>query len=192
MKKTFVVVGGIIVLGVAYWLLSPLFISVTLDEEIPGNVAPSSTAPIENVENALPPMDAATKADFEKQMTEMADKVMEGNDSMPPEVAESGPKIVAQAPMLPEAHEVEGTALIIDSLEGVFLRFEDLDTVNGPDLRIYLSADLDANDFVDLGKIRATKGNVNYSIPPDTDLEKYKIVMIWCKPFGVLFSYAEF
>ena len=63
--------------------------------------------------------------------------------------------------------------------------------MNGPDLHIYLSADLDAKDYVDLGAIKATKGNVNYDVPAATDTEKYRYVLVWCEPFRVLFGYAE-
>jgi hypothetical protein len=55
-----------------------------------------------------------------------------------------------------------------------------------------LATDRSASDYIDLGKIKATKGNVNYGIPSDVDLEKYDTVLVWCVPFEVLFSYAEF
>ncbi len=71
------------------------------------------------------------------------------------------------------------------------VRFENLKTINGPDLRIYLSADLGADDYVDLGEIRATEGNVNYTVPAGTDISKYKNLLIWCRAFSVLFSYAQ-
>ena len=45
--------------------------------------------------------------------------------------------------------------------------------------------------MIDLGIIKATKGNVNYEIPQDIDTTKYNKVLVWCKPFKVLFSYAE-
>ena len=88
-------------------------------------------------------------------------------------------------------HEVEGKAILIETDGEKILRFEDFDTINGPDLRIYLSSDLGDDDFVELGKIKATKGNVNYEVPGDVDISKYKYVLVWCKPFKVLFSYAE-
>ena len=65
------------------------------------------------------------------------------------------------------------------------------ETINGPNLHIYLSADLEANDYIDLGKIKATKGNVNYMVDHSIDTEKYNKVLVWCVPFQVLFSYAE-
>ena len=47
------------------------------------------------------------------------------------------------------------------------------------------------DDFIDLGKIKATKGNVNYDIPEGVDTDKYNKVLVWCVPFGVIFSYSE-
>ena len=33
--------------------------------------------------------------------------------------------------------------------------------------------------------------NQNYNIPSEIDLTKYNTVLIWCRPFSVLFSSAE-
>ena len=101
-------------------------------------------------------------------------------------------QIIAQGEFIENAHEVEGNALLIDNQGGnKILRFEDFETINGPDLHIYLSSNLDNSDFIDLGEIKATKGSVNYEIPSGTDTEKYNKVLVWCVPFRVLFSYAE-
>jgi hypothetical protein len=98
---------------------------------------------------------------------------------------------VVSAEFIPSAHEVEGRAAIYEINGQKTLRFEDFETINGPDLFIYLATDTAAEDFVNLGEIKATKGNVNYDIPPDTDLEKYDTVLVWCRAFRALFSYAE-
>ncbi|MSS74010.1 hypothetical protein EXS72_00005, partial [Candidatus Pacearchaeota archaeon] len=67
--------------------------------------------------------------------------------------------------------EVSGSVKVIGlPNEKRVLRFENLDTSNGPDLYIYLATDTSADDFVDLGKIKATRGNVNYEIPVGIDL----------------------
>jgi hypothetical protein len=42
-----------------------------------------------------------------------------------------------------------------------------------------------------LGKLKANNGNQNYNIPSQTDLTKYYTVIIWCRPFSVLFGSAE-
>lgn len=140
-----------------------------------------------SIKDNLSAMDVDTRADFEKQTMEMRDKIMKKNDAMPA----SGPLIIGRANMVARAHEVEGEALLVKSGNETYLRFENLKTINGPDLRIYLSAGLNTDDVVDLGPIRATEGSVNYVIPAGTDINKYKNAMIWCRAFGVLFSYAQ-
>ncbi len=92
---------------------------------------------------------------------------------------------------LASAHEVAGRALVVDTKDGKILRFEDFETVNGPNLHIYLATDSSGSDYIDLGEIKATKGNVNYELPGNIDLDKYDTVLVWCVPFEVLFSYAE-
>ena len=102
-----------------------------------------------------------------------------------------GVQVIASGAFVAHEHDVAGTALLIENDGQKTVRFEDFDTVNGPDLHIYLAADLKAADYVDLGAIKATKGNVNYDIPAGTDTAKYNKVLVWCEPFRVLFSYAE-
>ncbi|MBM3232010.1 DM13 domain-containing protein [Candidatus Pacearchaeota archaeon] len=125
--------------------------------------------------------------------------VKEANDDLP-EVSygmmEAGVKVepvqkILSASLLPYAHDVSGTVSVYDSMGQKTLRFEDFETINSPDLFIYLATDATADEFVNLGEIRATKGNVNYEIPLDVDLEKYDTVLVWCRAFRTLFSYAE-
>lgn len=151
-KKVLIIVSIFVLVPIAYWLLSPLWRNIILNEELP-------TIASTDVNDAMPV-----------------------NQTM----------IIRRANMIARTHDVEGTAVIIKSGDETFLRFENLKTINGPDLRIYLSSSLNADDVVDLGPIRATEGNVNYTIPAGTDIGRYKNVMIWCRAFGVLFSYAQF
>ena len=88
-------------------------------------------------------------------------------------------------------HPASGYARIVESDGNTFLRYEDLDTINGPDLFVYLATDDTANEFINLGKLRATKGNANYDIPLGTDLSIYSHALIWCRAFGVLFNSAD-
>ena len=101
------------------------------------------------------------------------------------------PAVILQGEFKPSAHDVSGKAKIIEVEGKRILRFEDFETINGPDLFIYLSKDLSNKDFVDLGEIKATKGNVNYNLNSSVDISKYKNVLVWCRAFRVLFSYAE-
>lgn len=85
-----------------------------------------------------------------------------------------------------------GDALVLnDGSEQRFLRFENFETSNGPDLNVYLAVggDVDAG-FVDLGDLKGNIGSQNYEIPPEVDLATYRTVQIWCERFGVLFGDA--
>jgi len=89
-------------------------------------------------------------------------------------------------------HDAQGDAYTIPLEDGSnVLRLENFQSTNGPDLFVYLATDENASEFVNLGDLKANKGNQNYEIPDGTDLDKYNKVLIWCKAFGVLFGSAE-
>jgi hypothetical protein len=95
------------------------------------------------------------------------------------------------------AHGASGTAAVVAlGSGGRVLTFTDLDTDNGPDLRVYLVAgavegDGDVDDFVDLGGLKGNKGTQQYEIPAGTDTGRYSTVVIWCRAFTVSFAKAE-
>ncbi len=180
-KKTLIAIAVLIALGVGYYLVSPLWRNKTLNEASPLSQTATVKDNLDSI-NSNP----ALKQQFDKAMTESKDTVMEKTDLMP-----GAPKILAQADFKPRAHDVLGKALLIEASGKKYLRFENFETINGPDVRIYLATDLSDRDFVDLGHIKATKGNVNYEVPAGTDTAKYNKVLVWCKAFSVLFSYAE-
>ncbi len=96
-------------------------------------------------------------------------------------------------------HGAEGTASIYELPDGSrVLRFEDFRSSNGPDLHVYLSSGAPKSAFAGLGEdalhLGSLKGNVgsqNYDIPADIDLGQYQSVVIYCRPFSVVFSSAE-
>ena len=112
------------------------------------------------------------------------------NDELPVEISRESSS---------QAHKIEDTAghpatgfvRVFETDGQTTVRFEDYDGTNGPDLFIYLTKDLEANEFVSLGRSRGNMGNINYVVPDDVDVGEYKYVMTWCKAFGVLFDYAE-
>ena len=86
-------------------------------------------------------------------------------------------------------YSVNGDALVLNNgTEQRFLRFENFESSNGPDLKVYLRAE--NGDFVNLGELSGNIGNQNYPIPIGTALNDYASVVIWCELFGVLFSPA--
>ena len=89
------------------------------------------------------------------------------------------------------AHQVSGQALVLEDSGERYLRFENFEATNGPDLKVYLSTDTSADDYVSLGDLKGNIGNQNYVVPEDVDLQKYDNVLIWCEAFSVLFGHAE-
>jgi len=112
---------------------------------------------------------------------------------------ERDPMAVTQGNFKGLAHETKGLASIYQLADGKrTLRLTDFETSNGPDVHIYLTAaEIEkGNDaikqagFIDLGSMKGNKGDQNYDIPADVDLNKYKNVTIWCARFGVNFATA--
>lgn len=89
------------------------------------------------------------------------------------------------------SHKTEGKALIISQEDKMYLRLEDFTSTNGPDLKVYLSEDINAKSYINLGELKGNIGNQNYEVPENTDLSKYKYALIWCEQFSVLFGHAE-
>ncbi len=90
-------------------------------------------------------------------------------------------------------HHGEGIAKIIRSEDGMLvLRLEAFSVTNGPDLFVVLSPDDDGygDGSLTLSGLRATDGNINYDIPPGTDITQYRSAVIWCRGARVTFAYA--
>ncbi len=111
--------------------------------------------------------------------------------------------IISKGTFISHEHGTEGSAKVIQLADGTrVLRIENLDTSNGPDLKVWLSdADViegtdgwfvfDDGDYADLGALKGNKGNQNYAIPASVDLEDLTSVAIWCDRFSVSFGAAE-
>lgn len=109
------------------------------------------------------------------------------------------PMVLAKGDFRALAHETKGAATVHQLADGKrILRLTNFETSNGPDVHIYLVAAEVAKDnatvkqagFVDLGSLKGNKGDQNYEVPADADLNKYKSVSIWCARFGVNFGAA--
>lgn len=96
-------------------------------------------------------------------------------------------------------HRTSGTALLLQLTDGrVFVRLEHLDTSNGPDVHIWLTAaGADASNdtvqhsrHVDLGGLKANRGDQNYVVRAGTVLSAYRSVTVWCRRFDVVFGAA--
>ncbi|GEL20856.1 DM13 domain-containing protein [Pseudonocardia asaccharolytica] len=82
------------------------------------------------------------------------------------------------------------------------LRLENLDTSNGPDLKVWITdapvlpgragrGVFDDGRSVDLGALKGHIGSSNYPVPPEIDLAELGSVSIWCDRFNVSFGAAQ-
>ncbi len=145
-KKLLIAIVIIAVIGIGYYLISPLFINIKANEAVP----------------------------------------VSNTKDIPKEVEIKSAQIVGTS-----GHEASGSVRVISDGIDTYIRYENFKTINGPDIYIYLAKDLDAKEYVSLGKVKATEGNVNYKIPTGVNIKDYKYVMVWCKAFGVLFNHAD-
>ncbi|MFF9011470.1 DM13 domain-containing protein [Streptomyces sp. NPDC014870] len=114
----------------------------------------------------------------------------------------AAPKTVAQGSLITHEHATTGTVKLIRLADGsLTLRLEDLDTSNGPDLRVWLTDApvkegiagwrvFDDGKYLSLGKLKGNKGDQNYPLPPGTDPSAFTSVTIWCDRFDVSFGAA--
>jgi Electron transfer DM13 len=109
------------------------------------------------------------------------------------------PMVLAKGDFRGLAHETKGAATVHQLADGKrILRLSNFETSNGPDVHVYLVAAEVAKDnatvkqagFIDLGSLKGNKGDQNYEIPANADLNKFKSVSIWCTRFGVNFGAA--
>lgn len=87
-------------------------------------------------------------------------------------------------------YSVTGDAFVLSNgTDQRFLRFENFESSNGPDLKVYLRAE--NGDFVSLGELSGNIGDQNYEIPADVDLTEFSRVEIWCERFSRGFGAAD-
>lgn len=113
------------------------------------------------------------------------------------------PLELASGELISHEHASSGSVRILQLPDGRrILRFEGLDTSDGPDLKVWLTDApvvegtagwhlFDDGEYRSLGALKANKGDQNYEIPAETVLGDYSSVSIWCERFAVSFAAAE-
>jgi hypothetical protein len=174
-RTLFAVVAALVIAGVVFVLVwfqpQKLFLDQRVAEGLPGAAA----QPLDQSPGIPSPSGAAAPDPVEGDLTTLAHGRFQSLE-----------------------HETGGRALILEEADGSrYLRFEDLETSNGPDLHVYLSEIAASDDwyaygerFVDLGKLKGNIGDQNYEIPRRVDLSRYRSAVIWCKRFSVGFGVA--
>ncbi len=149
-----------------WWTISPLFLTTTLNEDLPVR-ATSTVAPAASLATAT----AATTS--------------------------AGPKVLAmgQLQRIDDLHRGTGPVTLVEVDGRTFVRFENVAIQNGPDLHVYLARGMggayDGNRDLYLGTLKATNGSFNYELPGGTRVSDYKSVVVWCRAFTVLFTWAD-
>jgi len=94
---------------------------------------------------------------------------------------------VAAGAVEPVGHSGKGRAAVVRTARGdLRLTLTEFDIDPGPMVVVRLVAGErdEGGDFVELGDLKATRGNQQYAIPGRTDLERYRTVVFWCVPFS--------
>jgi len=190
---------GVIVAAAAIGgiLASPLFYETEIDEPLPvvlDKIEPGLTLTTFSIMD-----DAPRQVIVEKMPEKVKEMVMDESAKLPISVSEEmdmmgdEQKIVLVKSGNFEGlagHYAEGLAKIIEVDGSTFLRFEDFEVTNGPDLRVYITKDGDVKNGVHLEKLKGSKGNQNYELT-EIDVAQYDSVVIYCQPFGVYFGQAQ-
>lgn len=199
MKIALLVFGMLIIGIIVGYAVAPLFNTKEVNDELPKEIVTEPEASFGDEDSmpdsiSLDHLSDETKRDMmlglidaNKEEKPTMDDVLPDTDvpANVPQVATSFR--VVDTPL----HPAEGKVRVLATEEGTIVRFEDFMTINGPNVHVYLAKDLDATEFIDLGPIRGTSGNINYAVPEGVAISEYRYVMHWCVPFGVLFNYAD-
>lgn len=212
-----IVLAAVIAAPIAWYLISPLFITRAVDEDFPASQAAmqetasdsmsanamQTPAPMQESSDQMqmsptPKPMAETPEPMTAQQSEMMAETPEPMAVQPTE-APSEPRLLRSGEFHSVAHEGTGTASIYELPDGKrVLRLENFEVLNGPDLYVWLSAAADAdnartildNQYAELGRLKGNQGNQNYELPADLDVSTFNSVTIWCRRFSVNFATA--
>ena len=186
-RKILLAVAGIVVLAVAWYLISPLFLDTVVDEAFPPLVVPVT---------ATAPATAPTTTAGATTSTETPPGEVSTTTTTVPVAAEPVLVLSGAFQDADDNHKGSGSASIYEINGRNVLRFEDFDVTNGPDLHVYLVENADADslsgfgDYLDLGELKGNQGNQNYDLPNTFDPTSTGGIVIGCEPFQVLFAVA--
>ena len=165
-QKNHIIIALVFTVGgtIAWYALSPLLRTTVVDDALPTAIGEQSESPESSPTVAREP---------------------DSNRSAALVLSTAFP--VVDTP----SHPASGTVRIVQGADETIVRYENYKTINGPDVRVYLAKDLEAKEYVDLGPLKGTEGNINYSVPKNVDVSEYRYVLTWCEDFAVLFNSAE-
>jgi len=165
------------------WLL---FIDVRVNDAIPSTVATTAPPAAPTAAPSAPPTAGPT--------VEPAEEI-----TPPPP---SAPVDLLAGSFVSHEHTTTGSVRVIENPDGTRqLALVGLETSNGPDVHVWLSAGPVVEGFdgwftaagyehIDLGPIKGNLGDQLYDIPAGVDLDVFRTVDLWCEQFAVSFGAA--
>jgi hypothetical protein len=126
-----------------------------------------------------------------------------GATTAPEADAPADPAPLMAGSFISHEHATTGAALVFELPDGSrVLRIENLNTSNGPDLKVWLTdapviegvdgwGVFDDGQWIDLGGLKGNQGSQNYTIPADADLSQLTSVSVWCDRFNVSFGAVQ-
>jgi Electron transfer DM13 len=156
---------AVVLSAIVWYLASPLFVRTYMNEALP-TMAPDIASPVGSAAETTAQASAAAR------------------------VLRSGELGYVDA-----IHNGTGLVRIIDVGGRRYVRFEVVQLTNAPDVHVYLSRETgggwDEGTSLYLGPLKATNGSFNYELPPTADLATYRSVVVWCRAFHVLITWAD-
>ncbi len=194
------------ILALAWWLLSPLLVDQTVEEDLPfaaQAVVPTdmTRAEVQDVMAGMAKLTRPVDEPMPDKMT-MGAEDSSGGSSTTTAPDRAGTALVLSKGTFQDAdrfHQGSGEATIYRAPDGShLLRLENFQVTNGPELHVILSPnpapesrdDVHQPGYLDLGSLKGNVGNQNYEIPADVDVSALSSVVIYCSPFHVVFSVA--
>lgn len=197
-----IVIIGTAVIG-TYYLAGPLFYDRVINEPLPAVLSELQKDLTYN--KFVNMVDEQRKALVDKMSPETIDLVMAEAKKFTTTASEDMQEMIAKvAPNSQDTpkfsklgmfqglkgHEAKGKAEVISVDDISFLRFEDFEVTNGPDLHVYMTKNGDVDSGIDLGNLKGSKGNQNYALG-EINADIYNTVVIYCQPFHVYFASAK-
>ncbi|WP_435795845.1 DM13 domain-containing protein [Micromonospora taraxaci] len=173
--------AAVVVAIVALYWFQPwkLFTDTYVDDALP----PAGPTPVTSAPSSTPA--AATPSPVTSATAPAADQVL------------------AAGEFVTHEHDTTGSAEIRRLANGRHqLVIRDLNTSNGPDLRVWLTDQpvirgtagwkvFDDGKWVELARLKGNKGNQVYDLPASADPADFRSVSIWCKRFSVSFGAVD-
>ena len=186
-----IIVGVVVIIGIGF--SSPLFYETSIDESLPSKLNDMEEGL--TFEKFVSMDDSARQPIVDSMSSEVQEMIIQKAATMTTniseEIADSENLRVIQVGEFEGliGHDASGIAKMLQVSDSIYLRFEDFQVTNGPDLRVYLTNNGDVKTGLHLEKLKGSKGNQNYLLE-GVDWQKYDTVVIYCQPFGVHFGQA--